>query len=325
VGKAHGAGTGTSGRHWAEGLRDIFVDYDGEPIRWPWPHRPPRDAAARRLLQTLGVVDVPMIAAHEMTATHDCVTPLCTDLALRGLDHCRRHAAIADLRHGHQVPAGHEGLAALGRMDAGEPQKPDTTPDISACENAPARMAEPETEDTKVDTQKAARRAPGSWTRETVVADLQRLAETLGHQPSRTQASGGLAAAAAHVFGSWGDAVVAAGFERPTRAFRPEKTVLAEREPKADETPPVRVESPEAERETTVSAATVRDPVSPVPEGADPLSRSANTDEDEPPIGDLLSEFGAALEASEAIGERLIAIGRRLKEHSLYEQVRNWL
>lgn len=74
---------------------DVLADIC-EGVEWPDDLAPTHDAA-RRLLETLGVVGVPVV---QLEGTRDCVTPLCVDEALPGMDHCRRHAPIRDLRIG---------------------------------------------------------------------------------------------------------------------------------------------------------------------------------------------------------------------------------
>lgn len=57
---------------------------------------------------------------------------------------------------------------------------------------------------------------PSKWTRETVIASIQSFAAEHGRTPTQKDAAA-LVTAAKSVFASWGDAVVAAGFERPRR------------------------------------------------------------------------------------------------------------
>lgn len=101
-------------------------------------------------------------SAAELTTSRDCVAPLCVDVALAGLEHCQRHASIADIRaarkNGHQA----DGLAALEAMDAGEPQRLVTPPtprvemdiprDIPDAKLTANGSTEPEREAVSMDT-----------------------------------------------------------------------------------------------------------------------------------------------------------------------------
>jgi hypothetical protein len=89
------------------------------------------------------------VSAHVVLKTRDCVTRGCVEAAVKGLATCRRHAPVAELRRLREeqeavsgvVAMSDDGLAALERMDAGEPQP----------EREPAHEPEPG-HDAEVDT-----------------------------------------------------------------------------------------------------------------------------------------------------------------------------
>jgi hypothetical protein len=114
----------------------------------------------------------------------ECVKPMCMMTALPGGIFCRDHAPIAEVREARE----NGGLEALERMDAGVPQQPSG--------------------------------ASPKWTREAVIEAIRDKTAELGHPPaSKTVAP--VATAAKRIFGSWANAVEAAGFDRPTRGGRP--------------------------------------------------------------------------------------------------------
>jgi hypothetical protein len=96
---------------------------------------PAADPHGRKLMEALGVVGMPAVritAASELTASRDCVSPLCTEEALPGADRCRRHASIGEVRAANGKPGDPVGLAALERMDAGKPQTPEPKEPVSS-------------------------------------------------------------------------------------------------------------------------------------------------------------------------------------------------
>ncbi len=159
-----------------------------EPIVWPWPNRPPAHAAARRLLEALGVVGMPdngregpdlTVSVQAMTETLDCVTPLCVDAALPGLQHCRRHAPVAQL----------------------------------AAQRANGYQAQPEP-----------RPLGARWTDEDILDAIRHWATEHGQPPTanhwRNRHNGypSLSVVTGH-FGSWATAIERAGFPRPVRGL----------------------------------------------------------------------------------------------------------
>lgn len=91
---------------------------------------------------------------------------------------------------------------AHGGRHAGEPQTPEPEP------QAVVEVDQPVPAGTALSSSK--------WTRETVIAAIQAFAAEQGRTPTARD-NGGLVIAAKRLFPSWGDAVVAAGFERPRR------------------------------------------------------------------------------------------------------------
>lgn len=251
-------------------------------------------------MDSLGVrIEVGLTAVEDFVVT--CGAPGCEKVPRSGASFCRAHTPIAELRHER------DGLAALERMDAGEPQNGTPPVAVGQREKAPARMAEPETEDTKVDTQKAVK-PRGYWTRDRIIESLQRWHAEHGKPPGQKdwQRSGDYWPSqtnVAKVFGTWGTAVVAAGYTPGGGGRRP---VLAEREPKADET---KTSSPDAEPEVSPSAAPVVQAVSPAA-GNEPASRSANTD-----LTALFAELASALENQRAADGRVDEASHAIRQH----------
>lgn len=215
-----------SGPHNASGelnlnaLGDVLYGVEWPAGLVPTPH-------GRRLMESLGVVGLPAedgvkVSAHELLVTRDCRRIGCTQEAEAGIDYCRDHAPVAELRaNGNERPPSFNGRLA--------------------------------------------------WTRASIVAAMQRWAAERGSPPS--SGSGPMSwaksgewwpsvATVIYHFGTWRDAVLAAG-------LTPLGDTLAEarrsgREPSASEK-----RSPA----TSPAADTAVDRESPGPVGAGPGSR----------------------------------------------------
>lgn len=158
--------------------------------------------------------------------TRDCATPRCDREADNGSDFCRvcdEGLRIAAERVGHV-----------------------TTPIDAFAERA--REPKPEEEVETV----AARR---QWTRETIVEAIQKFAAEHGRPPKadewvRSSLDNPTQSTVYLKFGNWGDAIVAAGFERPVRGGKRGNANAAKRssvrEPKAREVAVVLTGTPPA-------------------------------------------------------------------------------
>lgn len=195
TGHAHGVGSGENAHEWAEGLRQqvvAFEDDNGEPLvlhveRPLKPH-------GQRLMDSLGVevqLVTPMIDVQAATSSQDCLQPGCPQEAEAGRTHCRHHRELG------------EPVVLAGRR----------------VEDRPAVVALPP---VARPAKTPRRRATSSWTREQIIEAIQAHAREHGYppvasewalhderRPSREDAK--------RAFGSWADAVEAAGFPRPRR------------------------------------------------------------------------------------------------------------
>lgn len=149
------------------------------------------------------------VSAHELTRTRDCVTPGCPEIALAGMEHCRRHAPVAALR------AQREQREALEAMDNGEPQASATQRLVAQAESdrnghraekppAPARTRRPK------------------WHSGQVVAAIKRWTAARGAPPTAEEwrIAGSwwpCYTTTVKVMGSWSEAMAAAGVKARPR------------------------------------------------------------------------------------------------------------
>lgn len=197
-------------------LPDLFAEAEahGQPVAFRCEAEPPE--YVRRLMSTLGleIVTAVSVSAQALTESRDCLQPLCVETALPGLDHCRRHTSIADLRAARGNGNLADGLDALKAIDAGLPQPRHSV--VVAEQEVLAPSPEPK-ETSPIRATK--------WTPDTIVAAIQQwAADHDGQPPTVSQwmraGNGHPACSTVHErVGSFSAALKLAGFEpRPQGA-----------------------------------------------------------------------------------------------------------
>lgn len=180
-----------------EALREFaFDDGNGEPLVLTV--EKPLKPHGQRLMDSLGVrVEVrpvsPLIDVQDATSSADCLQPGCPFEAESGRTHCRHHRRL-----------GETVVLAARRL-----------------EDRPA-VAEPSAPPSRPAARLGATTPRKRWTREEIIEAIQAHAREHGYPPVASEwalqdATRPTRDDAKRVFGSWADAVEAAGFPRPRR------------------------------------------------------------------------------------------------------------